>query len=36
MERLPDGANVEGVDPQTTMGDKKPPSRHEGQKGARA
>lgn len=36
IDRLTEGAKVEVVEPQTTMADEKSPSRHEGQKGARA
>ncbi|OFE42102.1 hypothetical protein A9Y87_12910 [Salmonella enterica subsp. enterica] len=36
IDRLTEGAKVEVVEPQTTVADEKSPSRHEGQKGARA
>lgn len=36
IDRLTEGAKVEVVEPQPTMADEKSPSRHEGQKGARA
>ncbi|KAF0664758.1 multidrug transporter, partial [Salmonella enterica subsp. enterica serovar Worthington str. BCH-4719] len=36
IDRLTEGAKVEVVEPQTTAADEKSPSRHEGQKGARA
>ncbi|EMJ0321565.1 multidrug efflux RND transporter subunit MdtA [Salmonella enterica] len=36
IDRLTEGAKVEVVEPQTSMADEKSPSRHQGQKGARA
>ncbi len=32
IDRLPEGAKVEVVEPQTTVADEKSPSRHEGRK----